>query len=73
MINTEPWVEQANCIGTDPEAFFIEVSSKTSRTEINRFETAKSICHECPVAKECLEFAENNNLTGLFGGKYVKP
>lgn len=70
---SEMWVDEANCIGADPEAFFIEISSRTSRTDRNRFDSALRICQECPVQQECLTFAEENDLVGLFGGRYVKP
>ena len=69
----EPWFEKANCRGTDPEAFFVELNSKTSRVDRYRLETAMEICEECVVKKECLEYARNNDCVGLFGGKYVKP
>ena len=73
FINSEAWVDEANCVGADPEIFFIEISSRTARTDRNRFESAQRICQECPVQQECLTFAEENDLVGMFGGKYVKP
>jgi WhiB family redox-sensing transcriptional regulator len=43
------WQDLANCRGADPDLFFPERGASTR--------TAKSICRECQVRGECLEFA----------------
>ncbi|GMQ92542.1 MAG: WhiB family transcriptional regulator [Acidimicrobiia bacterium] len=43
------WQDFANCRGADPDLFFPERGASTR--------TAKSICRECSVQVECLEFA----------------
>lgn len=49
------WREQAACLGLDHRIFFPEysVGSGASIT----YEPARKICHDCPVAEECLEDA----------------
>lgn len=56
------WREQAACRDVDPAIFFPE------RGEDTRL--AKSICAECPVVAECLDYALHAGLKfGIFGGK----
>jgi WhiB family redox-sensing transcriptional regulator len=43
------WQDFANCKGADPDLFFPERGASTRQ--------AKSICRECTVREECLEFA----------------
>jgi WhiB family redox-sensing transcriptional regulator len=43
------WQDFANCRGADPDLFFPERGASTRM--------AKSICRECTVLDECLEFA----------------
>lgn len=43
------WQDFANCRGADPDLFFPERGASTRQ--------AKSICRECSVMEECLEFA----------------
>lgn len=59
------WMEQANCIGTDPEAFF------PSAVELKKPEErlALRVCGNCSVRAECLKYAIDLDLTeGIFGG-----
>jgi WhiB family redox-sensing transcriptional regulator len=60
------WMEEASCVGADPNAFFPEeFHEPTSRT-------ARKVCRECPVIRECLSYALRNYIReGMFGG--VKP
>jgi WhiB family redox-sensing transcriptional regulator len=58
---TEPWVEDAVCAQTDPEAFFPEGKGASARA-------AKKICVTCPVEAECLEWALiNDERFGVWG------
>lgn len=55
------WVLDANCAGTDPEAFFPEKGGSTRE--------AKRICSRCTVQAECLDYALGlGDLFGIFGG-----
>ena len=55
------WQDLANCRGADPDLFFPERGASTR--------TAKSICRECTVREECLEFAiVSSEKFGIWGG-----
>lgn len=57
----EPWMTDALCAQTDPEAFFPEKGGS------NR--DAKLTCQSCTVIDDCLAFALANNEThGIYGG-----
>ena len=58
---TPQWYELALCAQTDPEAFFPEKCGSTRE--------AKRVCASCPVARQCLEYAlENDERFGIWGG-----
>ena len=60
------WRDQAMCRDTDPELFFPIGTTGQALLQIAK---AKSICCQCPVTVECLEFAlETNQDTGIWGG-----
>ena len=60
------WRDQAMCRDTDPELFFPIGTTGQALLQIAK---AKSICGQCPVTVECLEFAlETNQDTGIWGG-----
>lgn len=55
------WQDGANCAGADPDLFFPERGASTR--------TAKSICRECSVQTQCLEFAiVSSEKFGIWGG-----
>lgn len=55
------WQDFANCRGADPDLFFPERGASTR--------TAKSICRECAVQDQCLEFAiVSSEKFGIWGG-----
>jgi WhiB family redox-sensing transcriptional regulator len=55
------WQDFANCKGADPDLFFPERGASTRQ--------AKSICRECSVREECLEFAiVSSEKFGIWGG-----
>lgn len=61
----DEWRKQAECKGVTTAEFFSD-----SRVVINR---VKSMCKVCPVKKECLEFALNNEIMfGIYGGMTPK-
>jgi WhiB family redox-sensing transcriptional regulator len=58
----EPWMADAICAQTDPEAFFPEKGGSTRE--------AKRVCMSCPVRETCLEWAlARGEYFGIFGGK----
>lgn len=60
------WRHQATCRDTDPELFFPIGTTGQALLQIAK---AKSVCCECPVHVECLQFAlETNQDTGIWGG-----
>lgn len=57
----EPWVADALCPQSDPEAFFPEKG--------NQAQPARQICLQCPVRAECLDFAiRTGQRYGVYGG-----
>lgn len=55
------WQDFANCRGADPDLFFPERGASTR--------VAKTICRECSVLAECLEFAiVSSEKFGIWGG-----
>lgn len=60
------WRTHATCRDTDPELFFPIGTTGQALLQIAK---AKSVCCECPVNVECLQFAlETNQDTGIWGG-----
>lgn len=49
LLRPEPWVAEALCAETDPDAFFPEKGGSTQE--------AKRICAACDVAVQCLDYA----------------
>ena len=57
----QPWVDEALCAQTDPEAFFPEKGGSTR--------IAKATCARCFVQAECLDWAlTTNERFGIWGG-----
>ena len=55
------WQERANCLGVDPDLFFPERGASTRE--------AKSVCSNCEVRVDCLEYAlVNGEKFGIWGG-----
>jgi WhiB family redox-sensing transcriptional regulator len=55
------WYERANCIGTDPEAFYFEEHQTRMPALVRR------ICNNCEVRNECLEAGMDEDW-GIWGG-----
>ena len=57
------WRNSAACSGVDIAAFFPAIEESAAS------EKAKSICAECPVVDECLEYSlRTNQVSGVWGG-----
>lgn len=57
----EPWMAEAVCAQTDPEAFFPEKGGSTAE--------AKRVCMSCTSRELCLTYAlTNNERFGIWGG-----
>ncbi|MBB3024119.1 WhiB family transcriptional regulator [Trueperella pyogenes] len=55
------WMEDALCAQTDPDIFYPEKGGSTA--------PATSICKNCSVRAECLEYAVTNDIRhGIWGG-----
>ncbi|MDO5024978.1 MAG: WhiB family transcriptional regulator [Trueperella sp.] len=55
------WMEDALCAQTDPDIFYPEKGGSTA--------PATSICKNCSVRAECLEYAVSNDIRhGIWGG-----
>ena len=61
VIGDLSWEDDANCRGANADLFFPERGASTR--------TAKSICRECRVKGDCLEFAiRTGEKFGIWGG-----
>ena len=60
------WVERARCRGMDVELFFPIGTGEAAQAQAER---AKRVCAECPVRRECLEYALSSGADdGIWGG-----
>ena len=60
------WLSDAACIGEDPELFFPIGSSPPAAEQTAR---AKSVCRDCTVRAECLEWSlATYQDAGVWGG-----
>lgn len=61
ILFAQPWMRDALCAQTDPEAFFPEKGGSTRE--------AKRVCRLCDVRAECLIYAlEHEERYGIWGG-----
>ncbi|CAB4362748.1 MAG: WhiB family transcriptional regulator [Actinobacteria bacterium] len=60
------WRRSAICRDTDPDLFFPVGTTGYALVQIDR---AKQVCGECPVQRDCLDYAlETNQDSGIWGG-----
>lgn len=60
------WRDDALCRDTDPGLFFPVGTTGEALVHIDR---AKSVCGECTVSRQCLDFAlDTNQDSGIWGG-----
>jgi len=56
----QDWARKGRCVSTDPDALFVRGAAQQS---------AKVVCHKCPVVAECLADAlDNRTEFGVWGG-----
>jgi WhiB family redox-sensing transcriptional regulator len=60
-VGTE-WMDQANCVGTDPEAWFPGKGGRVSGVQ-------RAVCRNCEVSAQCLAYALERGCGGIWGGK----
>jgi WhiB family redox-sensing transcriptional regulator len=64
--DTSKWRDRAVCRDMNPELFF---PVGTTGSALDQIEVARSICSQCEVTRECLEFAiATNQESGVWGG-----
>ncbi len=63
------WTEQALCAGRNPRIWY-PVDDRTYRTEVaDSYAYARTICNQCPVLEQCLQYALSTGETnGMWGG-----
>jgi WhiB family redox-sensing transcriptional regulator len=62
----DDWRDHALCRDTDPELFFPIGTTGQALVSIDH---AKTVCAQCTVTAECLDFALNTNQdSGIWGG-----
>jgi WhiB family redox-sensing transcriptional regulator len=60
------WQHRAFCRGTDPEIFF---PIGTTGPAASQLDTAKAMCQQCTVTRECLLWAlDTGQDSGVWGG-----
>lgn len=65
--NETPWMQLARCAYTDPEEFFPEnIENKRMRRTVPH--ALEQLCGQCRVKDQCLEFAMEHDLIGIWGG-----
>lgn len=58
------WMVKGNCHGID-----IATQDLYDPSELGQLDAAETWCFDCPVKKECLKFAlDNNEIFGTWGG-----
>lgn len=62
------WQNEGNCVGVDPELFFLEYNMRDS-VKRKREAEAKAVCKGCPVIAKCLNHALTvPEVYGVWGG-----
>jgi WhiB family redox-sensing transcriptional regulator len=65
-MNEHDWMDKAKCKGTSVNVFHPRVGESSHR--------ALTLCRECAVVSDCLNFAIENRITeGIWGGMLETP
>lgn len=63
------WQLRAGCRGSDANLFFGPTHLESKEERLAREAQAKALCSECPVRRECLDFAlATRESYGIWGG-----
>lgn len=66
-----PDLARCAVVEADPDIFFMDDKDEPNYNAM-KTEIAKSICHQCPIEKQCLEFAIKEEMEGVWGGTTTK-
>lgn len=66
-----PDLARCAVIEADPDMFFMDDKDEPNYNAV-KTEIARSICNECPIQKQCLEFAIKEEMEGVWGGTTTK-
>jgi len=61
------WRERALCRGDDPDMFF-PIGNTTRGPGLKQTDAAKAVCGRCPVVRQCLDWAMEAPVEGIWGG-----
>jgi WhiB family redox-sensing transcriptional regulator len=63
------WEVRAACRGAESVSFVAPLAGESTSQRRNREATARRICSECPVTRECLDYAMRvREPFGIWGG-----
>ena len=63
------WLHNAACRGEHASVFFPPAHFERKEVRLSRERIAKSICRQCPVAAQCLDYAlRTREPHGVWGG-----
>lgn len=66
LMDSQEWRLKAICRG---KPYFFPRDHKRRPADLDALDKARALCRECPVRRECLEYALVNNLRyGIWGG-----
>lgn len=60
--------EKAACRGSDYTDIFYSVEEERSITAYEYINALRTICLACPIWKQCLSYAAQNEIYGVWGG-----
>lgn len=63
------WRHNATCLDEDPELFF--PIGNGGPAQLQSVE-AKAVCQKCPVRTDCLDWALQRSVVGIWGGTTVE-
>jgi WhiB family redox-sensing transcriptional regulator len=67
FVNRPKWMRKKNCFDEPVDTFY------PAPGDVERLRRAKSICKECEVRQDCLQFAlDTNERFGIWGGKSAR-
>ena len=65
----QPWQERAACAGEIGVLFYPPMRAEKKAVRLRREAHAISVCQQCPVREECLQYAiDHDERYGIWGG-----